>query len=508
MEYHCRIRNHGRQQLELEVDYPLIPNQPRTSYQLEALLFTPAAMGVTPPRYSVEAFFNNLVTYTRYTVAPIPLALLLDPENDKSPLTRLARRLDTTPILTTKDQDELLYEIKTLSNIYAFQLRRRIGLINEAMTRREPASIINDTVNQFVTNVGLVLDRYRGLRARFLERGVDEYLREAYRWTDELMSLVTEREQFNLYRDLVAAGSAPGAASDASGAVGYPEAAEAVRAQLHKQEKYRLAMHYPSVVSPDTPIENEVALYRAHMIKKWSESSMYMGRTPNRLASQVGQVLMGIAAGAAMAFAVTAAFLTDRLFATYSLPWALMIILAYIFKDRLKELLRGFFIRYMPHLVSDRMEDLIDPAIGRKVGVSRARVRFCDARQVPADVLRIRNRTTNPFRHVLKPENVIHFQKEIHLNSPRLADAHARLESITEIIRMRLSSWFTMLDDPLETRDQIEDGAIVSVECRRVYHVHLILKLSEKGKQDQASIYHYVVIVTRDGIERIDSADE
>ncbi|MBU1410390.1 hypothetical protein KKC22_02620 [Myxococcota bacterium] len=493
MEYHCRIRNHGRQQLELEVDYPLVPNQPKTAYSLEALLFTPASMNITKSRYGVEAFFNNLVTYTRYTVAPMPLALLIDPDNDKSPLTRITRRLDTTPILTSKDQEELVYEIKTLSNIYAFQLRRRIALIGESMARMEPASLIDTTVEQFVTNIGLVLERYRGLHTRFLEPGIDEFLREAYRWTDELMSLVTEREQFALHRDLVAAG--------------YAGTAAAVNTQLHKQEKYRLAMHYPSVVCADTPIQNEVALYRGHMLKKWSESAMYMGRTPNRMASQVGQVLMGIAAGAAMAFAVTAAFLTDQLFATYSLPWALMIILAYVFKDRIKEILRAFFIRYVPHLVSDRMEDLIDPAIERKVGVSRARVRFSDARAVPADVLRIRNQTTNPFRHVLKPENVIHFQKEIHLNSPRLADAHARLESITEIIRMRLSSWFTMLDEPLESRDRIEGDEVISVECRRVYHVHLVLKLSEKGKEDQASIYHYVIIITRDGIERIDSAD-
>jgi len=507
MEYHCRIRNHGRQQLELEVDYPLVPNQPKTSYSLEALLFTPASMNITKSRYGVEAFFNNLVTYTRYTVAPMPLVLLMDPDNDKSPLTRIVRRLDTTPILTSKDQDELVYEIKTLSNIYAFQLRRRIALIGESMARQEPPSLINDTVNQFITNVGLVLERYRGLHSRFLEPGIDEYLREAYRWTDELLSLVTEREQFNLYRDLVNAGKASGDAGRASGDGRYDEAAAVVKAQLHKQEKYRLAMHYPSVIDADAPIQNEVALYRAHMIKKWSESAMYMGRTPNRMASQVGQVLMGIAAGAAMAFAVTAAFLTDQFFATYSLPWALMIILAYVFKDRIKEMLRAFFIRYVPHLVSDRMEDLMDPAIDRKVGVSRARVRFCDARKVPHDILRIRNHTTNPFRHVLKPENVIHFQKEIHLNSPRLADAHARLESITEIIRMRLSSWFTMLDDPQETRDMIKDGEIVPVTCGRVYHVHLVLKLSEKGKEDQASIYHYVIIVTRDGIERIDSAD-
>jgi hypothetical protein len=95
-------------------------------------------------------------------------------------------------------------------------------------------------------------------------------------------------------------------------------------------------------------------------------------------------------------------------------------VLAYIFKDRIKELLRAFFIRYIPNLVSDRMEDLIDPAIGSKVGVSRARVRFCDALSAEADILRIRNQTTKPFRHVLKPENVIHFQKEIHLNSSLL----------------------------------------------------------------------------------------
>ncbi len=493
MEYHCRIRNHGRHQLELEVDYPLVPDQLRTSYLLEALLFTPASMNLSPSRTSPEAFFGNLVTYTRYTVAPIPLALLIDPGNDKSPLVRIRRKLDSTPILTSKDQAELVYEIKTLANIYAFQLRRRCGLIQESLARQEPAALVEDTVGQFLTNIGLVLERFRGLHARFLEPGVDEYLREAHRWTDELMSLVTEREQFNLHRVLLAAG--------------YAAAADTVLAHLPRQEKYRREMHYPSVIAPDTPVENEVALYRAHMLKKWSESAMYMGRTPNRTANQVGQVLMGIAAGAAMAFAVTAAFLTDRYFATYSLPWALMIILAYIFKDRLKEFFRGFFLRTMPYLVSDRMEDLIDPAIGRKVGVSRARVRFCDARAVHPDLLRIRNRTVNPFRHVLKPENVIHFQKEIHLRSSLLADAHARLESITEIIRLRLSSWFTMLDDPEEVRDQLVDGQVVPIPCRRVYHVHLILQLAERGKEAEASVYHYVVIVTRDGIERLELVD-
>ena len=493
MQYHCRIRNHGRQQLELEVDYPLVPGQPRTSYLLEALLFTPASMNLTPSRTSPETFFNNLVTYTRYTVAPIPLALLLDPENDLSPLTRLQRKLDSTPILTAKDQEELVYEIKTLANIYAFQLRRRIALIVESCGRRDPPALVNETVGQWLTNIGLVLERFRGLHPRFLEPGVDEYLREAWRFTDELLSLVTEREQFHLHRELSAAG--------------YDTAAAAVLAQLPRQERYRREMHYPSVIDPDTPELNEETLYRSHMLKKWSESAMYMGRTPNRTANQVGQVLMGIAAGAAMAFAVTAAFLTDRLFATYSLPWALMIVLAYIFKDRLKEFFRAFFLRTMPHLVSDRMEDLIDPAIGRKVGVSRARVRFYDARRVAPELLRIRNRTINPFRHVLKPENVIHFQKEIHLRSSLLADAHARLESITEIISLRMSSWFTMLDDPDEIRDQLVDGRVVPVTCRRVYHVHLVLSLAERGKEAEASVYHYVVVVTRDGIDRIEPVD-
>lgn len=491
MEYQCRIRNHGHQQLEMELDYPLVPGQPHTSYQLEAFLFTPASMGVSRNRYGVESFFNDLTTYTRYTVAPMPLALLLDPENEKSPLTRITKKLGSTPILTTSDQESLLYEIKTLSNIYAFQLRRRCQLIFESMKRQDPAGIINETVSLFITNVGRVLDQFRGLHPRFLEPGVDEFLREAYRWTDEWMSLVTEREQFSLYRDLVASG--------------YEEAAQMLKKHLHKQEKYRLSMHYPSVVDVDNPIQNEVALYRAHMLKKWSESAMYMGRAPNRLAANVGQVFMGIAAGAAMAFAVTAAFITDRFFATYSLPWAMMIVLAYIFKDRIKELLRAFFIRYIPNLVSDRMEDLIDPAIGSKVGISRARVRFCDALDVEADILRIRNQTTNPFRHVLKPENVIHFQKEIHLNSSLLADAHARLESITEIIRLRMSFWFTMLDDPLEMRDKITGEEVISVPCRRVYHVHLVLRLSERRKTDQASLYHYVIIVTRDGIERVEA---
>ena len=79
MEYHCRIRNHGRQQLEMEVDYPLVPNQPKTSYSLEALLFTPASMNITKSRYCwtgtaacTPAFWNRASTSTcaRPTAGP------------------------------------------------------------------------------------------------------------------------------------------------------------------------------------------------------------------------------------------------------------------------------------------------------------------------------------------------------------------------------------------------------------------------------------------------------
>jgi hypothetical protein len=80
---------------------------------------------------------------------------------------------------------------------------------------------------------------------------------------------------------------------------------------------------------------------------------MYMSSEQSRSVSRVGHVIAGVAAAVAMSFAVIATFLAGRLFAAYSIPWALLIVVSYIFKDRIKEVLRSILIRLVPRLIAD-----------------------------------------------------------------------------------------------------------------------------------------------------------
>jgi hypothetical protein len=64
---------------------------------------------------------------------------------------------------------------------------------------------------------------------------------------------------------------------------------------------------------------------------------------------------MGVAAGAAMAFAVIATIFASQHFANNSIPWAAIIIVAYIVKDRIKELLRNALIVGLSEIGVDSM---------------------------------------------------------------------------------------------------------------------------------------------------------
>ncbi len=488
----CNVTTHGQRQLELDVRYPLADDEKRKRYQLDLFVFSPYQLDMTGENYGVSRFLREMKSYTRYSTYSIPLRKLADHSCETSPIARIAGMLNAPEAAPGIDEKAVIYELRILAAIYRRQLRETRRLFCEFIRGAGPPAEAMARLAELLADVDLFLQTFRALRPAFLDPRVSDLMRQALRWSDEAISLGTEKTLFKLHdvfqerADLV-------------------EGSRVLEARLGREQEYRAAQGYPTLVKPDDPVTNELFVYREGMLKKWTEGCLFMTTEHAKITDRFTHLLMGVAAGAAMTFAVVVTLFASRLFAMHSVPWAVLIVIAYIAKDRIKEILRGIFAAYIPRLVADQVEELIDPAIGTRIGTSRARAVFCHPDEVPEAVRNLRNVEGNVFRNIIPPENVIHFHKDISLDSGRLMRRHKRLESLTEIIRLKLDPWMANMDDPVNTLSFTENGRHSKVEARRVYHLNLVAGLSEKGGDaESCPLFGYRLVLTRNGIVRIE----
>lgn len=495
IKYKSRITSHGTRQLELQMVYPLSRSEKRKQYHIDFYIYSPYQLGITRESYGTLRLLRDMRSYTRYEVTSLmSLAKLADPACDISPLTRILGMLQNAAGMRDISETTVLYELRGLGSMFHNQLREIRRLLTGMLKDGRQVADVKPGLDLFLHDLDLFLERFRSLRPLFIDPRISSESRGALDWADEMISMSTEKTLIRLYEAFM-------------GAKEFGDAAEALRVRLVREGKYRQDHRYPVVAEASDPVANEYYLYRESQLKKWSEAFMFMNCEPSHTLSRIIQVIMGLAAGAAMAFAVWATIFASQLFASNSMPWAIIIVVAYIVKDRLKDILRNTLIACLPRFVADQINDLVDPATNDKVGYTRARVRFCASQDVPEVVKQVRNLRENPIMGMIPPEDVIHFSKFVSIDSQRFMKNHRRLEALADIMRLKLDAWMQNMDDPVNELRRVKDATIERVPARRVYHMTLIVGLSEKGVDAAPSYFRYRLVLTREGIVRIEEVE-
>ncbi len=491
MSYTCQVDRHGAHHLELELSYPLPKNESDARYGVEVFLFTPTALGLTRERYGVQGFLHDVKSYTRCDLCALPLSKLVDPACAISPITRLNKLL--AGMVTERDLDEakVLYELKTLVNLHHDELRARRDLFRQQLKSGLPESGLRNYLAAYQRDHEALVGAVRSYYPTFVDPRVPEAVRQALRLADESISIKAEKELHHLCSLLEEFGQPA-------------DLIAPLEQMIAREQDYRRRMEFASVTGPDYSVQNEAYVYRESNLKKWAQSATYMTMEAARTPARVGHLLAGVAAALAMAFAVAAAVVTQMFFDMNSLPWAILIIVSYMLKDRIKEMVRNGLINLIPTMVADRVVRLTDPRGGDDVGRSRERVRFFESGEAPPDILNMRRHLSESFRAILPPEQVIQFSKVLLLDSDKLLQNHQRVVGLKEIIRINLGSWLSQMDDPVDELFTLAEGQRRVVKTLRVYHINMIVRLTER-KSDQAfGLFKYRVILTRNGIERVE----
>lgn len=488
---------HDRTHVEFAIDYALAT--PRHAW--EAYFFVPESFRIHEANYTKKAIYDDLQSYVRYAVPEVPFASLVSLERGAH-LRRLKEAL-TTAQEKDAGSDEPDRAMRALR--FFACLVRASGLVAvrdvEACMSARPldAEAIKSAVGSFLVSCSALTTEVRRIFGEVRSRGgaLRDDVRRVIDLTDEEISLAIE----TLCADI-----AIKLESDAEIDAALPDLAEHVASCAVVEARYRTKRRYDSVGSAAaTKRQVEHLEFRRHVLKRFTSSVLWLSlEVREGVAKWVTYSVYALAASVAMAFAILAGLRASRISDNF-FRYAVVIILAYAVKDRLKAFLQEAFSSLVSRRWADRLWTIRDRERMRDVGKVRERAGFVPFRRIPPAVVALRDATRDPALEVMdRSERVLWHRKDVELLDPRRTGVVLDSPMLTEIFRLNIGHWLLHTDDP---RRRIvfadpADASVYSAMAPRVYNINVIYRLSTESAD--APWHRIRLVVSRKGIVRIE----
>ncbi len=480
------ITIHDKYQFELKIGYKILEQDLDTLYNIEMYFFIPNSLDINKNNYTKKDFYNDLQTYIRFKSPTIILRNIVSGNGD-SPIQKLKRSFDQ--LLVHQDDKNIanyIRQIKMFICILKSALRDHVHFI----TKQKIQDDFEALINEYIQTVNEISSKYRELRSIINVPNLSPKLYSYYFFGDEYLSFMIEESTFNLINYL-----------EKHHKTDFKNYSTKLYSILQTEIKNRENNKYPSI--PKENDDNEELIFRKSVLKKFTSSVLYLKTTTEREGALIEQILFGIAAGFSMLFATAIAFYSQYKYGSISTTVFIILIISYIFKDRIKELLRIYFSKKMENWFPDHKVNLFT-AEKEKIGWTKETFYFTKEENVPKDIMQIRNRD-----HITEIENgwmgekIALYIEKVNLFSKKLIDIYKdyTMEGINNIMRFDISKFLNKMDDPKKSIYVLNEHGHKEIIGKRVYHLNLVIKYTSKI---DTTYKRFRIVLNRDGIRRIE----
>lgn len=508
---HVRLEVHDHEQLALEIRHAPGSATAGGTHDVELFLFIPQNVGLTAANYPSVDFYNDLTTYLRIDLPELGLEALR--ANARSPLQGLAvlghgqgppdRMGIAVQLFGHEFTEAIRHERKRLCSLL------RASTYYETTHPQEAAGPdrtwhdeLLGGVRELAATSRAALDRLRAAKHTFSPfRRVAPDVWEVFQQTDEYTSLFLDDELATLAHELFARPEL----FDGSGWT--TRVLHELSTCAATEARYRQAQGFVNLEA--TPGTNrEYFLYRRSILKKAVQEALWVDTRRRKADSYLRNAAGMVAAGLAATWALIAQ-LPARFFSLSPLAQMLMFVLpvvAYIMKDRIKEVTKEWMIRRLR--AYDQETELVGSQLARSGlgslrGTLREKVSFLD--RAPDDVLAIRKRGRWIASVRIGGEAVLWYRRKLEIITPQQQPRSTGELALRQIIRLNLRHFMTRLDE----RDQIVQhyepsiGGFATHEIAKVYHLNVVARIGGPGQE--AHLGRWCVVLSREGIERIEA---
>lgn len=514
-------------------------------FRQECWVFVPASLDINALTYSREQFYSDITNYYRaitpvYTLQEMIAATSADasaahesdvansaktfePKIDPaatSPLGFLSNAVVTVVEFPSKiNISEYEYQIKMFCAIFKSACRERYSQLknNYASAHGAVGTSLNVgpdcdvPTDEFGKDIFAVLQSY-GALGNILKGKIEDKLYDYYAFGEEFMinlaqMYVHKLNGFITDSQFVNDSKSADGFRMAYGAPKYiedPEVKVILKKIILKLGSYKKERGY-SVLEENRETHNANLLYRWSVLKKYVESDLFLSVDKRKSGVIAEQVYYSIAAGLSMIFATTVAFAFQQKYGNFTMPLFVALVVSYMLKDRIKELIRSAFAsnRKLKYFDNKTILGVKDVIIGR----SREGFDFQPQSKVPDHIMEIRNRSIIvDVENRINQESILFYRNLIELDRRRLeSTSEYEIEGINKILLFNFSSFIRKMDNPQVTypivnSQQFDDADCVccdSISVKKIYYINFIFQFTCNG---EVSHYRYRVMMNRDGI--------
>ena len=469
-----KAKKHDDFSVEFKFGFDCANDGERDDFSVNAWMFVPNSLDINSEIYGKKQFYRDIKSNVRLITPSYRLHEIA--ADDSQPMTLLRCAMEQVAGSEQEsDMNAYEYHLKMFAAIFKSALRDSATQLKNVSSLEEEGPL----VEYYLSNSDLILRQFRSLYAIIDEPSVSEQIRNYFRLCDEFITHTVEIQSIRIVRKI-----------DSSAQTSQEnEIRQRFARMVMAQREYKMQNGY-GVLNGEINHDRRLVHHRG-MLKKLIESDLYINLRKRKDGAAVEQLLYSIAAGVAMIFATGVAWFTQVRYGNITWPLFVVLVVSYMLKDRIKELMRYYFAHKLGDKYFDKKADI---SIGKtNVGVLKEGFDFISWNRTPQIVKDMREKASSIADETrIFEEKILLYRKNITIDNKALqSNAAYPMRGINEIMRLHPTV-------PIDTFDQ--NGNVITIQVQKSYYLNLVFQLQHDG---QVKYHHFRITMTRDGVLHI-----
>lgn len=452
-------------------------------FSINTWLFVPNNLDINRSTYSKEQFYKDTQSNVRLITPIYGLKDIYASEN--SPLSRLQKAFENE--IKNPDSEENIsdytFQIKMFSAIFKSASRDRAYHIIEEKDDNRVAEL----VHEYIHDMSSIANHYRKLGRIKQIPSIAEDLQQYFSFGDDFIGNILQQQSFRIMRGI-------------ENRSVYQKVKPHLLELINSENEYKRKQKYSLLDTADTS-NNYLVVMRRGILKKFIESDLFLYTKKTKDGALAEQFYYGLAAATSMIFATVVSFSAQLHYGNFTTPLFFALVISYVFKDRIKDLMRYYFSTQLGKKYYDTKREL--EIQDKKIGWTKEAFDFAIESKVPAEIMNIRKRTPLvEAENRIYNEQIILYKKLVNLSSSAIKEYKGyRFVGINDVTRFNLTHFIQKMDNeyiPIYVPDE-QDGYI-KMTSEKVYALHFILRC-----QGHENLYFrkFRLLFNRGGIKEI-----
>lgn len=463
---------HDKFSVEFKVGFKGRDDAKMDYFDVNSWIFIPNGLYINKNTYSKDRFYTDMKSNIRLITPTFTLKQMV--EGDDAPLQHVIKSLHSL--------NEFEFQLKLFGSIFKSSIRDvSIEIINE-----KNKDILIKRCTDYIIDLQQVLQSYRKVYDMIDTN--NEPMSAKFRFTDEFISHQMQIQTMKVIKAI-------------QHLEGMQDTVKALVDAIKKETEYKISRGYSHVIINDNANNRKLVNHHSKL-KKYIESALFLKVNTTQDGQAVKQISFSLAAGLAMMVYLLITTLFQKYWGNYPALIFFILVIFYILKDRIKELTRWMFAYQLKDKYYDNKT--VISIKDNHVGILKEGMDFISEDKVPAEVMKLRERTRLEIENKLLDEKIILYRKRVEIDNETLRNQYNyEFEGINDIIRYHVNYLTKKADNPETLIDCLdENGNVQTVMAERVYALHFVMQFKW---EDQVEYKVFHVMANRNGIISINS---